>query len=79
MDWGLYGAGAVGRRLEGHSDIVSAFTQCLGTMCSGSCDGSICMWRIVTLAVERVMPFDCGAVYVCWSVGMSLGLLRCGM
>ena len=65
VDWGRYCEGGGGRRLQGHSRLVSALAECEGRMCSGSLDGSIRVWELFTLEEERVLlnEGDGGGVY----------------
>jgi WD40 repeat protein len=63
VDWGRYSGGGAGRRLEGHVGDVRALAECSGRMCSGSADGTIRVWSMVTLEEVRVIENGNDEVY----------------
>ena len=65
VDWGRYCEGGGGRRLKGHSGTVRALVQCAGRMCSGSRGGSILVWKLDALEVERVLLNDESGGCIC--------------
>jgi hypothetical protein len=52
VEWKMYADGGE-QRLKGHSEEVTAFTECEGRVCSGSLDGSILVWRMTGEAADE--------------------------